>query len=209
MSPRLREALCGVVWFALVACQPQVSTPAPQELGTSTPRAELLAQEPPEASRGATLNAWCRVNGVAGDRVACPITIDATPTDRPATGLQFRALWTPSELMLIGIESTVCAPGGTPCAAVMAPPAKAVGGLGHSLATNPPELKTADGAATLMLYHASDPNAALDGDLGSLVFEVRRPVAGAEVRLEGLTATAADAGPLALRVRGQKLELGP
>jgi hypothetical protein len=209
MTLRLIQTLGVLTWVGLVACQTPVSAPKSEAPTATTMPAAQPPQEPATVSQGDTLNAWCRVTGEVGERLLCPLTLDATTSSQSASGIQLRVHWSPTELSFLGVESTVCAPGGTPCASVTSPPSKAIGRLGHSLATNPPDVKTADGAATLMIYHGSNPNAALEGALGALVFEARRPVKGAEVRLDSLAATAADARSLTLRTVGQTLQLAP
>jgi len=75
--------------------------------------------------------------------------------------------------------------------------------------TNPQDVTTADGQATLMLYHSSNPQAALAGELGSLIFEARDTVTGTEVTLDELVATSAAATTLTLRTAGKTLQLAP
>ena len=203
------QTLIAIAWAGLVACQGQGNAPS----STPTPMASApVAQAPQlvtEEAGGDTVNAWCRLSGETGARLTCPLDLDTTGSSEPASGLQFQVRWSPADLRFLGIESTVCASGGAPCAPLMSPPAKAIGSLGHSLATNPPDVTTADGVATLMMYHGSNPNVALAGALGALVFEARRPVAGSQIQLDALTATSPAAQPLTLRAVGQTLQLAP
>ena len=170
---------------------------------------ELTAVAQGSLSPAEVQPAWCRLTGGAGDRLTCPLVVDAEGSSSVAVGIQFALRWDAESLALIGIESSVCAPGGAPCATVMSPPANVVGSSGHVLATKPIDLTTADGAATLMLYHTSNPNAALSGALGAVVFEARQDVDGVTVSVAEAVGTSPNASSLALGVEGQSLKVGP
>ena len=209
MSRYVIQAASLLACIGLVACQTQVSAPEPAAQRSTSVSAPQPAQESARTSQGEAASPWCRVTGEVGARLVCPLTLDVSSASQGATGIQFRVNWPSSALKFIGLESTACAPGGAPCAAILSPPSKAVGPQGHSLVTNPQDVTTADGQATLMLYHSSNPQAALAGELGSLIFEARDTVTGTEVTLDELVATSAAATTLTLRTAGKTLQLAP
>ena len=153
--------------------------------------------------------AWCRVSGGVGERLVCPLVVDAEGASNVAVGIQFTLRWDPAVLALKGVESAVCPPGGAPCVTVLSPPSKGVGSAGHILATKPPDLTTASGVATLMIYHTSNPTAALSGEVGTLVFEALTVADGVSVSVDEAVATSPSASPLELVVVGQALKVGP
>ena len=183
------------------------SVDAPGRTSPVMSRTEALPDESP--SDLSESEAWCRVSGVFDSIVTCPIQVSTAPGSAPATGLQLTMTWTAADLTLEGIESEVCPPGGLPCATLMAPPAKNFGALGHSVAMQPQDLKTANGKATVMLYHASTPDAALNGALGHVVFKARRDLADAAVSLQDLVATGPEAQTLSLKVSPTGLIVSP
>ena len=204
----LSAAFAFMMLGLLLACEPQVEagTGVISEADPSPPPHSNVV--PAAAGEGSVDSAWCRLDGAAKSELLCPLKLVVKSPTQKASALQFRVSWDPSELLLKGVRSSLCAPGGAPCAEVMSPPMKQVGEQGHSLATQPLDLSTANGSATLMLYHPTQPHALLEGEIAALVFEARQDLSAASVALDKLAATSPEAQAVPLGVKPGHLTLG-
>ena len=211
MSRRPLSALVAALLLWVPACQPSspagpAVTPAVSPVAAPAPREEPSTPAAPSAVVPASH--WCLLSGATGMQVRCPVVLAFTGETSPAAGLQLRLAWDAEVASLEGIESQVCPPAG-PCATVMSPPLSVVGSLGHTVATKPPDLSTAKGAATLMIYHASNPNAALGPEVGALVFRLHRAAEQEPITLTEALATSPAARTLSLGVEANVLRVAP
>ena len=90
----------------------------------------------------------------------------------------------------------------------MSPPLKSVGSAGHALATRPVDVSTAAGAATVMLYHPSNPNALLAAEVGSVAFRALVDVVSTAVSVSDAVATSPQAHSLAVKATKGRLHIG-
>lgn len=206
MSARALGALVVGVVSMVSGCEPATS---PGEAAPSATVSSPALPTPGRVEEGAVSAAWCRLTGAAEALVRCPLTLSFQRAERPVAGMQFNLSWEAGALSLVGLESEVCAPGGGPCATVTSPPMKTVGSAGHVVATRPPDLTTASGSATVMIYHPTTPDAALPEQVGELVFRARRTVAGAAVSVSEAVATSPEAVSMRLVPDGARLRVGP
>jgi len=126
----------------------------------------------------------------------------------PAAGLQLRVNWDPKAMIWTGIRSERCIPGGD-CKDVMSPPYTTVGTHGHSLVTS--KIEQAKGSVTLMIVHSSKPDATLKGDLGALVFKLRRTILerdASAVNVSDIVVTSESAITLPTRVDKGRIRVG-
>ena len=204
MTVRLLATLLVFSVVGASGCQQESSLVAPIASAPITASSSAAAAA---VSGQVAPTAWCQLSGASDSLMRCPIRLDQAGTS--AAGLQLSVTWDAAALSFVGVESSVCPPGDAPCATVMAPPLKAVGSAGHSLATSPPEPSTASGAATLMIYHASNPNALLDAAVGDLVFRAKRSVAATPVRVIDAVATSVEAASLTVKPSQSTLRVSP
>lgn len=213
IGPTLRVLPVLVLSLLWLGCQPQVAerTGAPQPAvapsadspsgveSASTGEGGVAASQPEPV--------WCQVSGEKGALLTCPLVVEVSSGEPSPTGIQMTLNWASADLSFKGLRSTLCPPGGLPCAELLSPPSKTFGGKGHSVAMQPKDLTTASGRATLMIYHASNPTAALEAEIGQLVFEARRPLVRSVISLDALSASGPEAQPLTLQASHQRLKV--
>lgn len=195
---------------------PVVPTSEPTSIeAAAAPSVELASSPTSPAPDEVVAAEWCRVTGAAGALLRCPLSLAVQGTTPVAAGLQMSVAWDASHLALVGVESRVCPPGSAAadgpeagCVSAMSPPLKSVGSAGHALATRPVDVSTASGAATLMLYHPSNPNALIDTEVGSVVFRALVDVVDTQVNVSEAVATSPQAKSLTVKAAKGLLHVG-